>query len=449
MVSPNGRYLAFIRENPLGRGGGSVLVQKLDQLQVSGNPIQLTSGALVSAFDWAPDSRSIIHDAGQVEPALWRAPLDGGAPALLLANIRAFRPSVARLTANVVYQNQLIESNIWELPTPSSPSAHPSGDTTFRVVVSTSPDSDPQFSPDGTLIAFASQMSGRSQVWVTRRDGSHPKQLTNFVGDGRVGSPSWSADGKRIAFDAMPTATGKRSIHAVAADGGPVKPVTSDAFNNVRPSWSIDRQWIYFGSDRTADWQIWRVPSAGGDPQPITRGGGKEPVVSWDGRRVYFAKQAPAQGIWEVPSEGGEETQVVDRGREMNFDVAENGIFLMDTARKPQAVVEMFNFKSRQLTTVARLPPRGSIPVVPARIPRREVDVVRPVRSVEQRYRTAARGSLIRLITQPQSAMIPFKLAARSPERAQVSVHRVRAPTGFSDSRIQRFKGFKDSTIQG
>jgi Tol biopolymer transport system component len=60
---------------------------------------------------------------------------------------------------------------------------------------------------------------------VTRRDGSHPKQLTNFAGDGRVGSPSWSVDGKTIAFDALPTASGKWNIHVVAADGGPVQPV--------------------------------------------------------------------------------------------------------------------------------------------------------------------------------------------------------------------------------
>ena len=53
------------------------------------------------------------------------------------------------------------------------------------------------------------------------------------------------------------------------------------------------------------------MPSAGGKPEQITREGGMEPVVSWDGRRVYYAKPAPIQGIWEVPAEGGQEVQIV------------------------------------------------------------------------------------------------------------------------------------------
>ena len=53
-------------------------------------------------------------------------------------------PSVARSGAGVVYQNMLIDSNIWELPTPSSPNRQPSGDATFRVIASTSSDTDMQ-----------------------------------------------------------------------------------------------------------------------------------------------------------------------------------------------------------------------------------------------------------------------------------------------------------------
>jgi Tol biopolymer transport system component/DNA-binding winged helix-turn-helix (wHTH) protein len=361
VISPNGQYLGFVRTNPLARGG-SVFLQTLEQLQVVGEPTQLTSGRPVNGFDWARDSRSVIHDAGPVEPGLWRAMVAGGAPTLVLSNIAAFNPSVARSGAAVVYQNMSIDPNIWELPTPSSPSPQPTGDATFRVVASTSPDLDMQFSPDGTRIAFTSHRSGQSEVWVSSRDGSQAKQLTNFAGGGRVGSPSWSADGKWIAFDAIQTATGNWNLLIVSVEGGPLKPLISDASNNVRPSWSLDGQWIYFGSDRTGDWQIWRVPSAGGDPVRITREGGVEPVVSWDGRRVYYAKPPPVLGIWEVPTEGGDEMQVVSRGRALNFDVAENGIFLMDTSTMPQATVEMFSFSSRLLTTVARLPPGARSP---------------------------------------------------------------------------------------
>jgi Tol biopolymer transport system component len=279
-----------------------------------------------------------------------------------LPNIRAIRPSVARSGAGVVYQNMLINASIWELPTPSSPSREPSGDPTFPVIASTAFDTDMQFSPDGTRIAFASERSGHSEIWVSNRDGSQANKLTSFAGGGRVrrvGSPAWSADGKLIAFDTQGTTTGKWNLHIVAADGGgPAKALTSDAFNDVGPSWSIDGQWIYFGSDRTraGDWQIWKKPSSGGTAEQVTFGGGREPVVSWDGRRVYYAKPPPIQGIWAVPVEGGQEVQVVSQGRALNFDVAEKGIFLLDASAKPQATVEMFSFATQQLETVARLP---------------------------------------------------------------------------------------------
>jgi hypothetical protein len=98
------------------------------------------------------------------------------------------------------------------------------------------------------------------------------------------------------------------------------------------------------------------MPLSGGTAIQVTFGGGYEPVVSWDGRRVYYAKEG-IEGIWAVPGEGGEEVQVVSRGRALNFDVAENGIFLMDVFAKPLATVEMFSFTTQRLETIARLAP--------------------------------------------------------------------------------------------
>jgi Tol biopolymer transport system component/DNA-binding winged helix-turn-helix (wHTH) protein len=351
IVSPDGRYLAFVRRND-SAFGGSVFVQKFDPLHAGGEPVQLTFGHVVRTFDWTADSRSIIHDSR--ENGLWRIGVGGGTSEPVLPNILAVSPSVARSGPGLVYQNSLIDPNIWELPTPPAPTLEPSGDATFRVIASTAIDSNAQFSPDGTRIAFSSSRSGHPQLWVANRDGSGSTALTTFA-DRWVGSPSWSADGQWIAFDAVRSETW--TLRIVRANGGPIRTLISDAFNNIRPSWSLDGRWIYFGSDRTGNWQIWKVPFAGGTPEQVTRGGGIEPVVSPDGRHVYYAKQPPEQGIWEIPVDGGDEVRIVDRGRVLSFDVADTGIFMLDVSTKPQAIVEMFSFSSRQLTTVARLPP--------------------------------------------------------------------------------------------
>ena len=353
VVSPDGRYLAFIRRNTA-YCCGSVFVQKLDRLRPLGEPVQLTFEHTVLGLDWAPDSGSVIYDSDPVAPGLWRIAVGGaGTPDAVLPHVRALRPSVARVGGRVVFQNTFVDSNIWELPTPSSPNRASSGDATFRLISSTFNDQDPQLSPDGKRIAFVSFRAGNRDLYVSNRDGSEPRQLTD-VQLGYAGSPAWSADGVWIAFDGI--RTGGWNLHVVAADGGPIRVLTSDAFNNIRPSWSADGRWIYFGSDRPGEYQIWKIPSAGGTAIQVTRRGGKHPVVSPDGRHVYYAKEAPVQGIWEVPAEGGPEVQIVDHGREMTFDVANNGIYIMDVSGRRQATVEVFSFSSRQLAQVARLP---------------------------------------------------------------------------------------------
>jgi Tol biopolymer transport system component len=352
VVSPNGRYLAFVRLTEQSRGG-DVFLQKLDDLQPSGEPTQLTFGHTVQAFDWAQDSRSVVHDGGRGEPGLWRVGVGGGASEVVWANVRAAMPSLARSGAGVVYEANAFDTNIYELRLPSSPNSQAPTDET-RAIASTSPDSDMRLSPDGTRIAFVSGMSGDSDLWVSNRDGSQARKLTNFRG-GRAGSPCWSADGKSIAFDAVRPG-GSWSLYVVDADSNPiVRPVISDRYNNVRPAWSLDGKWIYFQSDRTGDLQIWKVPSAGGIPEQITRNGGVDPIVSPDGRDLYYAKP-PAQGIWKVPFDGGPEVKVVERGRPLAFDVADTGIFIMDASAKPQATVEMFSFAMQKLVSVARLP---------------------------------------------------------------------------------------------
>ena len=388
VVSPDGRYLAFVRENP--SVDGNVFLQKLEQLQVVGEPTQLTFDRLVQAFDWTQDSRSVIHDGGFWEIGLWRVAVAGGAPEPVLLNISARRPSVARSGVGMVYQNMVIESNIWELPTPSSPNRQPSGDVTYRAIASTVQDTDMRFSPDGTRIAFNSRRSGHSELWVSNRDGSQPNRLTNFEA-GRVGGPSWTADGKSIAFDARRPG-GSWNLYVVPADGGPVKPLTSDAFNNSRPSWSLDGRWIYFASERTGDSQIWRMPSAGGTPEQITRGGGSEPVASWDGRHVYYAKPGPIQGIWEVPAgrPGSSNRRRPGQGaqfRRRRERHLHDG-YPRDAAGDGRDVQLRLPADRSGRAAAAGRADSGSL--LPHRHARRALDDVRPIRSRGERYRDCA-----------------------------------------------------------
>lgn len=359
VISPDGRYLAFVRRI-LGFTQGDVWLQPLEQLRPTGEPHALTHDRYTSTLDWAHDSRSIVYDhirGGALGRGLWQVPLDGGEPRALLTNVEATGPSLARDGSRLLYCHEVADTNIWRIPGPARGRPARSEAQPMRLIASTFSDMSPSISAAGDRIAFVSDRSGTPEIWVAQSDGSREMQLTTFAG-AFTGSPRWSADGNWIAFDSMQS--GSWNIYVVGSQGGAVRAVTRDASNNARPSWSRDGKWIYFSSNRTGRWEIWKTPVGGGTPVQITKQGGLEALESPDGRYLYYAKVGNAlggkRGIWQVPIDGGSEIQVLDRGMATSWGVTDQGIVVMDKAAEP-ATVEFFVFAEQRIVTIATLRP--------------------------------------------------------------------------------------------
>ena len=167
-------------------------------------------------------------------------------------------------------------------------------------------------------------------LWVVDSDGSNPRQLTHFD---YAGNPRWSTDGKQIVFESI---VGNQSeIFVVDPEKGVPRRMTYDPSWDMIPSWSRDGKWIYFSSNRTGEYQIWKMPAQGGQATQVTRGGGTGAFESLDGKYVYFSKwgwatYTPGDGIWKVPVGGGEETKVLDRKVNcLNWKVAKEGIYFL------------------------------------------------------------------------------------------------------------------------
>jgi Tol biopolymer transport system component len=339
--SPDGQTLAFNRSLQVDQSS-------IYTVPVSGGEEKsLVSGVECNwGMAWTPDGRDIVFaKAGWIanDGSLWKISRRGGEPERLQFGEEGVEPSIRG--NRLVYVRQKSYLNISRRKLSSLLSAGPPD----RFISSTKMDSGPQFSPDGTKIAFESIRSGDSEVWMCQSDGSGLVQLTHLKSI--TGTPRWSPDGQQIAFDSL--APGNAEIFVMDAQRGSPRRLTTEPSRDAVPSWSHDGRWLYFASDRTGRWEVWKMPSTGGPALQLTRQGGFAAFESPDSRFLYYAKGLTLPGLWRIPTNGGEEIELIsslEAGYWGNWAVVENGIYYLDTTAKPG--IAFFNIATHRTTRV-------------------------------------------------------------------------------------------------
>jgi Tol biopolymer transport system component len=241
----------------------------------------------------------------------------------------------------------VVENTVTQAPTDTAaPSA--TVEQTEAVVAATTPTvaGPPTATPTGGgigQIAFASNRSGKTQIYLINIDGTGIRQLTN-LNDGacqpawspsgeqliftspcrlnqdtypgsslwlidvdREGNitdpvqlrtapggdfdPAWNPNGGRIAFTSL--RDNRPQVYSMNLDGTGLVNLNDDLAHNRQPSWSPTATQIIFTSARGGQTELWLMPADGGEVQRFTPGvDGEDTFASWspDGTLVLFER---------------------------------------------------------------------------------------------------------------------------------------------------------------
>jgi tricorn protease len=259
-----------------------------------------------------------------------------------------------------------------------------------RVTHHVARDVAPSFSPDGRWLAFSSNRMGNYDVYVMPIDGGEPRQLTWHAGDDQV--QGWLPDSRGIVFaTARGTHAWGSPLHVASLDGSIPTPLPMDmaragmvrqdgsmiAFNRLnmsatrkgyrgnnstdvwvqdlgtkairqltdtnledfkehvqdgQPMWGADGM-IYFVSERSGIYNLWRIAAEGGAPQQFTRhesGGVKYPSISPDGGTIVYTQDYE---LWTVDVPSGTPRKVVV---DVEFDPQDNLVEYIDVRNRAE-----------------------------------------------------------------------------------------------------------------
>jgi TolB protein len=163
---------------------------------------------------------------------------------------------------------------------------------------------DPTWSPDGKRIAFMARPDSATPfgLFVIDADGSNRQTVIAAGAAPIAGTPDWSPDGTRIAFQV--NAGGHHDIHTVAPDGTNLVPLIATPDNEGAPSWSPDGTKIAFSRNLA----LWIANADGSEahaivqnlPEMFTIG----PDWAPDGSRIVFSVGDFEADLYTVAPDG-------------------------------------------------------------------------------------------------------------------------------------------------
>jgi TolB protein len=164
----------------------------------------------------------------------------------------------------------------------------------------------------GHELLVATFRTGDTEIFIVDPDSGDARNLTRSP-KSRERYPSWSPDGKSVAFNS--DRDGTHNLYLIDADGKNLRQLTREkpGVEAGMQSWTADGKWIYFGLFGKGPPRMCRIAPDGSKFQEV--GKGIDPAVSPDGKTIVFARNlSDGHYLYAMDADGGNERKLTAKG---------------------------------------------------------------------------------------------------------------------------------------